>query len=203
MDPIVAQAVKRLKDGEPICFPTETVYALAADAANDKAVEAIYQLKGRRTDLPLSLMVPSYESASLYGRFSPKAKRLAARYWPGPLTLIVPQGAQRSALSPRISVGIHTIGIRVPDHPVAQQILQTFDAPIVATSVNPSGLPAACSASDIRRYYADQLYIVEGCGDDATGLASTVLDVTGDAPCLLREGVLTEADLRSVWESEL
>lgn len=203
MDPIVVQAVKQLGEGALICFPTETVYALAADATNDKAVEAIYHLKGRKAEVPLSLMVASYEQAKRYGQFNPMAIALAEKCWPGPLTLIVPKHSGFSIISSHVACGLGTVGIRVPDHAVAQSILRAFDRPMVATSVNPSGLPPAQTADAIREYYGDQLYIVEAGEEKVQGTVSTVLDTTNGIPHVVRQGTLSEASLRKIWELRL
>ena len=199
MDNTTAQAIRYLAEGSVICFPTETIYALAADASNDAAVEAIYQLKGRKKDNPLSLMVPTSDMACRYAVMSPQALRLSDAFWPGPLTLILPLRHDAPGIAPTVTHGLSTIGIRIPDHPIAQEILKGFGKPIVATSVNPSGLPPARTVLEVRHYYPKGLYIVEEAGSSATQ-ASTIIDMTGMTPRIVRQGGLAEDVLRAVWE---
>ena len=197
MTPSITQAVNLLQSGLPICFPTETVYALAADATQDIAVQSVYQLKERTTSAPLSLMLPTLESAYEYALFTRSAKILARAFWPGPLTLILPQvitpaTSSLSPLSSHINPDLKTIGIRIPKHPVALAILRAFGKPIVATSTNPSGQKEATTTQQIRDYFGDDIYIVdEGICD--TGTASTIVDMTVSPPTILRQGNLTEA----------
>ncbi|MEO0912116.1 MAG: L-threonylcarbamoyladenylate synthase, partial [Pseudomonadota bacterium] len=127
-----------LSQGGLVAFPTETVYGLGADARNDKAVAGIYAAKGRPSFNPLIIHVASLEAARLHADFTPEAEALAAAFWPGPLTLILPRSAQ-SPVSPLASGGLQTVALRVPAHPLAHQLLEAFAGPIAAPSANPSG----------------------------------------------------------------
>ncbi len=198
MDTEILQAVSLLIEGKLVCFPSETVYALAADATNDEAVKAIYQLKGRKGQAPLSLMVADVAMAKRYVAFDQKAEYLASLFWPGPLTLILPvrQGVVTNNISRYVNEGMATLGIRIPNHPTAQSILAKFGKPIVATSANPSGKPSAVSTEEISYYFANQVFVVLG-GKSDLGIASTVVDMTCAPPAILREGSISKEHIQA------
>ena len=185
----LSQAALLIKQGRLVCFPTETVYALAADAFNDVAVEHVFKLKGRQIHTPLAVMVPHLEMAQEYGKFNQKALALGQKFWPGPLTLIVEKKPHQPPLSTLINKGVDTIAIRVPDHPMAQEILQAVNHPIVATSANPSGKESAITAMQIREYFGDALPII-GQGQCTYGIASTIIDTTTTPMRVIRVGTL-------------
>jgi L-threonylcarbamoyladenylate synthase len=195
MDQIIAQAIKRLSEGKLICFPSETVYALAADATNSYAVQEVYKIKGRTQHSPLSLMVADIKTARQYVIFNAQAEKLAALFWPGPLTLVLPiHTTTQNSLSSYVNEGSKTLGIRIPNHPVAQQILQTFGKPIVATSVNPTGKPSATSVEEVHEYFKDELFTVPG-EKSSLSLASTVVDMSTASPTILRIGSISKEEI--------
>lgn len=198
MDGKISQAIKRLSEGNLICFPSETVYALAADATNSSAVQKIYQVKGRKQQTPLSLMVASIVAAKEYVVFNTQAEKLAMSFWPGPLTLVLPVREPRpSTISTLVNGGMSTLGIRIPNHPVAQDILQAFSKPIVATSVNPTGQPSATSVEEVRHYFKDDIFIVPG-EKSLLSLASTVVDMTCSPFKILREGSVSAKQIQEI-----
>jgi L-threonylcarbamoyladenylate synthase len=196
MDIEILEAIKALDEGKLVCFPSETVYALAADATNDDAVKAVYALKGRGEHTPLSLMVADIAMAKGYVIWNEKAERLATAFWPGPLTLILPmrRDSSKHIISHYVNESTSTLGIRISNHPVAQKILTTFGKPIVATSANPSGKPSAVSAEEIAHYFGDQVCIVQG-KKGHSGIASTVVDMTCNPPAILREGTISQKQI--------
>lgn len=200
MDIPYIQATNLILQGHPICFPTETVYALACDAANDLAVERIYHLKGRSAHAPLAVMAKDLQMAQEYGIFNETALALAQRFWPGPLTIIVPKRKNPPLLSPLINMGLDTIGFRIPKHPTALQLLETLNKPLVATSVNPSTKPSATTASQIRTYFGDKLYIIEE-GECTLGIESTIIDTSVEPAQIIREGSLPRAELKSLLQT--
>ena len=187
---------KSLKDGHLVAFPTETVYGLGADATNPAAVARIYSTKGRPADHPLIVHVSSADALSKWALDVPEyALRLAADFWPGPMTLIL----RRSNLAgDYVTGGQNTVGIRVPSHPVAQQLLAEFEAiggaGVAAPSANRFGKVSPTTADAVRQelsdYLSDKDAIVEG-GSSAVGIESTIIDCTGERPRVLRLGAVT------------
>ena len=131
------QAVEFLNNGDVVAFPTETVYGLGAVATEDKAVKKIFAAKGRPSDNPLIVHIGTKEEVALYAEHIPDvARKCMDAFWPGPLTLILQ--AKSNVLAPSVMAGLHTVGIRMPDHPVAQKLLQTLGKPLAAPSANRS-----------------------------------------------------------------
>src|SRR6185437_4959518 len=137
-DDSIAVAARLILAGEPVGIPTETVYGLAADATNDEAVARIYEAKGRPAFNPLIVHVPDLAAALQVGEFSEEALALAARHWPGPLTLVVPLREEANIAS-IVTAGLSSVGIRVPDHPAMQALLRATGRPLAAPSANASG----------------------------------------------------------------
>jgi L-threonylcarbamoyladenylate synthase len=193
----VASAARYLAQGGLVAFPTETVYGLGADATNGLAVAGIFSVKGRPTFNPLIIHLPTAELAWRYGVSTPLAAKLAAALWPGPLTLVLPlkPGAD---VEPLALAGLSTIAIRVPSHPVAQALLRQAGRPIAAPSANRSGRISPTSAAHVHADFGDDLDIILDGGDTDVGLESTIVDVSGPAPVLLRPGGITRAALEAV-----
>ena len=184
---IIAAAVKCLRRGGLVIFPTETVYGVAANADDPAAVERIYQIKGRADAKPFTLHVGTVEQARrLPVRWSPVAEGLAKRYWPGPLTLVVA----------RLQGG--TLGIRVPKHPVAEAFLTEAGVPVIATSANVSGEPAPTTAEEADRALGSQVDCILNAGPTTAGDASTVVDCTVTPPKVLRAGALGDQIERAI-----
>lgn len=183
----LAQAAALLHAGQLCAFPTETVYGLGADATREEAVQRIYQLKGRPSNNPLIVHVPDVASAQqLVSSWSPQAERLAQRFWPGPLSLVLPRGPKIPAI---VSAGLPTVALRVPSHPVALALLQTVQRPLAAPSANRSESVSPTTAQHVQRSLPDVPMILDG-GPCQLGIESTVVDLTTQPVRLLRPGAL-------------
>lgn len=189
----IAQAARFLTDGQLVAFATETVYGLGADARNSTAVADIYAAKGRPSFNPLIVHVSDVETAARYAVLNDTAHRLAAAFWPGPLTLVLPLRGGHG-LSPLVTAGLDTVAIRVPAHPVAQAILTTFDGPVAAPSANPSGKISPTRPEHVMDGLNGRIAAVVDAGPCEVGLESTIVDPS-DPPKLLRPGGLPEPAL--------
>jgi len=187
---MLRQAAQILKEGGLVAFPTETVYGLGANALNEQAVRSIFAAKGRPGDNPLIVHVSSIDEVKplIDGEMSEHACRLAAAYWPGPLTMIM----KKSALIPEaVSAGLSTVGIRMPAHDTARALIRLSGCPIAAPSANRSGRPSPTTAQHVFDDMDGRIPMILDGGASAVGLESTVLDVTGDVPRILRPGGVT------------
>lgn len=194
-DDAIARAVARLRAGGLVAFPTETVYGLGADAGNAAAVRAIFEAKGRPSDHPVIVHLGDAAQAGEWAQSMPAyARALAAEFWPGPLTLVLPRGAR----VPDVVTGGHpTVGLRVPAHPVALRLLCAFDGGIAAPSANRYGRISPTRADDVRAAFAGEDLVVLDGGDCAVGLESTIVDCTGAVPRVLRPGAITASQVRA------
>jgi L-threonylcarbamoyladenylate synthase len=186
----IARAAALLRAGRLVAFPTETVYGLGGDATNDHAVAAIFAAKARPRFNPLIVHVRDLARAERLAVFNSPARRAAARFWPGPMTLVLPRQAD-SGLSLLASAGLDTVAIRVPDHPVAQALLREADRPIAAPSANRSGRVSPTQGAHVAEDLGDDVELILDDGPTPVGLESTVLDVSGEFPALLRPGPVT------------
>lgn len=184
----LARAARLLHDGELVAFPTETVYGLGADATQGRAVARIFEAKGRPRVNPLIVHVADGTAARRLALFSDAAERLADTFWPGALTLVLPL-RDEAGLSPMVTAGLPTVGVRVPDHPVAQALLKTFGGPIAAPSANPSGAVSPTCAAHVLAGLGERIAAVLDGGPCPVGVESTILGVDPD-PVLLRPGGL-------------
>ncbi|MGR3572051.1 L-threonylcarbamoyladenylate synthase [Brevirhabdus sp.] len=180
-------AAELLGAGGLVAFPTETVYGLGADARNDRAVARVFEAKGRPQFNPLIVHLPDLEAARAIAHLNPLAEDLAAAFWPGALTLVVPLRPD-AGLSPLVTAGLPTVGIRVPDSPVAQSLLRRFPAPVAAPSANPSGRISPTSAAHVLEGLSGRIEAVLDGGSCAVGLESTIVLPDRDCPRLLRPG---------------
>jgi L-threonylcarbamoyladenylate synthase len=180
-------AADALTRGDLVAFPTETVYGLGGDATNDKAVARIYEAKGRPRFNPLICHVASPAQAYSLGQFTDEAKRLADAFWPGPLTIVVPRAA-RCPVSLLATSGLESLALRVPQHPIAHELLAAFGGPVAAPSANPSGALSPTTAQHVKQALAGKLAMILDGGPSQIGLESTVVAFTGGAPRLLRPG---------------
>jgi L-threonylcarbamoyladenylate synthase len=185
----IERAARRLADGGLVAFPTETVYGLGADAARQDAVARIYALKGRPADHPLIVHVTDLAHARRWGRFDARAERLAERFWPGPLTLVVPLA---DGAPPWACGGQTSVGLRCPSHPVARELLRRFVAHggsgVAAPSANRFGKVSPTTAAHVAADLgADAPLILDG-GAAEVGVESTIVDLTRTTPVLLRPG---------------
>lgn len=188
-------AARVLADGGLVAFPTETVYGLGADARNGRAVADVFAAKGRPGFNPLIVHVDSLSAAQKYGTFSDQMLQLAQAFWPGPLTLVVPL-APGHGLSPLVTAGLNSVGLRVPTHPLAQHLLAAFDGPIAAPSANPSGRISPTTADHVLAGLGDKIDAVLDGGACTVGLESTI--VGGTPPALLRHGGIAREGIEAL-----
>ena len=193
----IIKAAGLLRAGRLVAFPTETVYGLGGDAGNDAAVAAIFAAKERPRFNPLIVHVPGVTEAEALAHFDERARALARRFWPGPLTLILSR-RETSGLSLLASAGLATVALRVPAHPVAQELLRTAGRPIAAPSANRSGRVSPTTAAHVAAELGNSVALIIDAGPTPVGLESTVLDLTGAVPALLRPGGVTLEDLNGV-----
>src|SRR3954471_1214944 len=184
---VIAAAARVLADGRLVAFPTETVYGLGADATNGEAVARLYAAKGRPRFNPLISHVPDAKAAEQLACFSDDAKKLAA-FWPGPLTLVLPK-TDRCPVSDLATAGLDSIAVRVPDHPVARDLLNAFGKPVVAPSANQSGHVSPTLAAHVRADLDGRIDLIVDAGPAVVGVESTIVSCLG-APTLLRPGGL-------------
>ena len=185
----IAHAAGILGRGGLVAFPTETVYGLGADAANERAVARIFAAKGRPVDHPVIVHLGAADELERWARDVPAvAWRLAARFWPGPLTLILKRAP---GVSDALTGGQDTVGLRVPNHPVALALLQAFGGGLAAPSANRFGRISPTLAAHVLAEFGDAVDCVIDGGPCAVGLESTILDLSGTRPCVLRPGAVT------------
>jgi L-threonylcarbamoyladenylate synthase len=183
----IAQAARLIADGRLVAMPTETVYGLAADAANGEAVARIYEAKGRPAFNPLIVHVADLGQAAEIAAFGAEAKALAQAYWPGPLTLVLPlrQGAPIASL---VTAGLATIAIRAPAHPAMRDLLAATGRPLAAPSANASGRISPTRAEHVLAGLGGRIPLIVDAGATAHGLESTIVALTGGPSRLLRPG---------------
>ncbi|NLP45855.1 MAG: threonylcarbamoyl-AMP synthase [Epulopiscium sp.] len=193
---VIQQAGDILASGGIVAFPTETVYGLGANALDSKAIQKIFQAKGRPSDNPLIVHISKQEDLfPLVSEVPTVAIPLMKHFWPGPLTLIFP----KSSLIPKeITGGLSTVGIRYPIHPIARAIIQAAKVPIAAPSANLSGKPSPTKAEHVIHDLDGRVNMIVDGGNSIVGLESTVLDITGKTPMILRPGGITKDMLESV-----
>jgi L-threonylcarbamoyladenylate synthase len=189
-------AVDALRDGDLVAFPTETVYGLGADAQNPDAVRKVYDLKGRPATHPLIVHIDHPRLLERWALSVPAAAQaLADRFWPGPLTLVL---RRAPAVDLAITGGQDTVAVRVPAHPVAQQLLRAFGGGIAAPSANRYGHVSPTRADHVRDEFGDAVKVILDGGDCKIGLESTIVSCVDAVPRLLRPGFITLSQLRSV-----
>lgn len=201
-DEVLAQAADLIKDGQLVAFPTETVYGLGADATNGQAVARIFEAKGRPHFNPLISHFATAELAFAEVEADERAQKLAHHFWPGPLTMILPQ-KQSSRLADLVTAGLGTAAVRVPSHAVAQRLLQSIDVPIAAPSANASGQVSPTSPVHVMHSLGEKVILVLAAGACEVGLESTVVDLTDDKTVILRPGAITAEDMEAVLEQEI
>ena len=189
----VRRAAEILRRGGLVAFPTETVYGLGADATNPKAIQRLYEVKGRPADHPVIVHFADAQAAFAWAREVPDAARaLAARFWPGPLTLILKRSEQAKDF---VTGGQDTVGLRVPSHPVAQELLSLFGSGVAAPSANRFGLVSPTTAAHVREDLGGEVDLVLEGGPSEVGIESTIVDLSGGAAVLLRPGGISESEL--------
>jgi L-threonylcarbamoyladenylate synthase len=189
-------AASLIRSGRLVAFPTETVYGLGANALDAAAVARIFAVKGRPRESPLIVHVDSIEMArSLVTEWPDSAGRLAARYWPGPLTLVLPKQA---SIPDIVTAGLPTVGLRMPAHPLALALIREARVPIAAPSANPFTELSPTTADHVRQSLGSAVDLVIDGGPSAVGIESTVLSLTGLHPVLLRPGVIPLPEIESL-----
>jgi L-threonylcarbamoyladenylate synthase len=196
VNPEVRRAAQILRAGGLVAFPTETVYGLGADAANEKAVARLYAVKRRPTDHPVIIHFAAAQAAFDWAREVPDAARkLAQKFWPGPLTLILKRSRQARDF---VTGAQDTVGLRVPSHPVAQELLRLFDGAIAAPSANRFGLVSPTTAAHVRDDLGKDVDLVLEGGASDVGIESTIVDLSGATPVLLRPGHISKAEIEAL-----
>lgn len=194
-------AADLLQKGELVALPTETVYGIAADARNGEAVHKIFEAKGRPQDNPLIVHIFGMDMLEgIVAEVPERAKKLAAAFWPGPLTMVMPRGAEVSEVT---CAGLDTVGVRMPSHPVVQAVIQASGVAFAAPSANLSGKPSPTNAQDTLADMDGRLPLILDGGESTVGVESTVISVVGEHPMLLRPGYITKEQMEAVLGEEV
>ena len=200
-DAAIDQAADLLRQGRLVAFPTETVYGLGADASNPDAVRRIFLAKGRPVDHPLIVHIPSVASLDAWALSVPEtAQQLAAHFWPGPLALIL---KKRPEVPLEVTGGQDTVGLRIPDHPVALRLLQAFGGGVAAPSANRFCRISPTHAIHVQEELGDAVDMILDGGACQVGVESTIVDLSGSQPKLLRPGHITRDQIEAILQTEL
>ena len=201
MNPAVRRAAEILRAGGLVAFPTETVYGLGADASSESAVARLYAAKGRPADHPVIVHFADAERAFEWAREVPNAARvLAARYWPGPLTLILKRSLRAGDF---VTGGQDSVGLRVPSHPVAQALLREFGGGVAAPSANVFGKLSPTTAVHVKEDFSSQIELILDGGPSDVGIESTIVDLSSGKAVLLRPGGISGAQLAETLGSKI
>jgi L-threonylcarbamoyladenylate synthase len=196
VNPEVRRAAELLRAGGLVAFPTETVYGLGADASNPAAVARLYKVKGRPVDHPVIVHFESEERALAFAREIPEeAKRLAKKFWPGPLTLILKRSDKAKDF---VTGGQDSVGLRVPSHPVAQELLKAFGGGVAAPSANRFGHVSPTTAAHVHGDLGADVDLVLDGGPSEVGIESTIVDLSGQGAVLLRPGKISRAEIAKI-----
>lgn len=193
----IERAAAALRAGRLVAFPTETVYGLGADATNAQAVAGVFAAKGRPHFNPLIVHVPDFAAAAGLAQFNASARQLAAAFWPGALTLVLPRRPD-SQIAELTSAGLPSLAVRVPAHAIAARLMRATGLPIAAPSANRSGHVSPTTAAHVEADLGNRVAIILDGGPTPLGLESTVVDVTGASPVVLRLGGIQRAALAGV-----
>lgn len=198
---LVTRAVQTLRGGGLVAFPTETVYGLGADATNPNAVEKIYRAKGRPATNPLIVHIADKDIAKRYAKRWPiEADKLAEKFWPGPLTLVV---MKQETIAANVTAGKPTVGLRVPSHTLALEMLREFNGPVAAPSANRSNRVSPTTAEHVNAEIGPAVDVILDGGACQVGIESTVVDLTGVRPVILRPGMVTQEQIQEVVGGEV
>lgn len=198
----IQNAARTIHAGGLVAMPTETVYGLAADATNDASVARIFEAKGRPQFNPLIIHVAGADMAMRYVDVSPLAEKLMSAFWPGPLTLVLPR-RKDSGVSLLVSAGLDTLGVRVPNHPLAQALITAVDRPLAAPSANRSGTISPTRADHVAESLGDKVDMILDGGASHIGVESTIVKIDGDRVVMLRPGGIARADIERVIGAKL
>lgn len=192
----VKKGIAVLRQGGIIAYPTDTVYGLGASAFLPTAVERIFRVKERPLNMPLPLLLAGVNQLSaVTGPANPEARSLIKAFLPGALTLVLPAAGSVPDI---ITAGSKTVAVRIPAHPVPLALIKGLGDPIVGTSANPSGLPSPLTADEVRSQLGDKIDFIIDAGKCPGGKESTIVDVTGEKPVVLREGAIPLEELRKI-----
>ncbi|MEZ5163632.1 MAG: L-threonylcarbamoyladenylate synthase [Fimbriimonadaceae bacterium] len=192
----IREAARVIREGGVVVMPTETVYGLACHALNEKAVQRVYEIKGRPSDNPLIVHIADASWLPKVAReVSDLAKKLAAKYWPGPLTMVLPK---QTSVPDLTTGGLDTVAVRVPSHPVARRLIEEAGVPVAAPSANLFMALSPTSAQAVDAEISLEVPIILDGGPCEVGLESTVIDLTDNPPRILRPGGVTRADLQAM-----
>ncbi len=195
----IGEAARALRAGKLVAFPTETVYGLGGDATNDRAVAAIFAAKGRPSFNPLIVHVSNTSAAAQHAELSAKAQAIARRFWPGPLTLVLPR-RRDCRISLLATAGLDSVALRVPAHNIAQTLLMMAGVPLAAPSANPSGRLSPTEADHVLADLGDKVEFVIDGGPCPIGVESTVLSLLDDRPRILRPGAVTAEQIAEILQ---
>jgi L-threonylcarbamoyladenylate synthase len=196
-DRAINDAAALLRAGHLVAFPTETVYGLGADATNADAVLSIYETKGRPRFNPLIVHVADFAMAERLAIFSPLAEQLVAKFWPGPLSIVLPL-REGHGLADVATAGLDTVALRMPDHALATELLRVTNRPLAAPSANPSGKLSPTTAEQVRRGFAGKVPVLDG-GPCKAGVESTIITLDGDRIIQLRAGALARESIEAAF----
>ena len=188
----IEEALRVVQDGGLVAFPTDTVYGLGANIFLPRAVERVFELKGRSRRQAMPVLVRSLEQAAGLASLPPQAVALADRFWPGGLTLVL---VALEAAPELVTAGSGKIAVRLPHHPIPLALIEGLGAPITGTSANPSGHPPARTAAEVKGQMGERVDLVLEGGPPPGGRESTVVDLTGKAPLVLREGAIPQEEI--------
>lgn len=197
----ITQAAMIIQEGGLVAFPTETVYGLGANALDADAVKRVYEAKGRPSDNPMIVHIGRLgQLDQLISRRPKWMDTLAEKFWPGPLTMVLP----KSQIVPKTTTGgLYSVAVRFPRHPVAKKLLIAANCPIAAPSANLSGRPSPTTAAHVKEDLLGKIDAVVQAGDCEVGIESTVVDLTGEKPVILRPGAITKSDLERALDTEV
>ncbi len=185
---IIAKAVKFLKEGKVVAYPTETIYGMAADVTNEKAIKRLYDLKRRDYSLPVAILVDSTKMLKKYVKNMPEqAPNLIKAFWPGPLTILFPAGKR---ITKSLTTNTGKIGIRISSHPIATALVRKLKRPITTTSANLSGYPPSLSTKHVEKYFKDRIDCILNGGECPPSRGSTVVDIEDETMAIIRDGAI-------------
>jgi L-threonylcarbamoyladenylate synthase len=198
---LIESAVEVLRISGLVAYPTDTLYGLGADALNEAAVERVFEAKGRPQGMPLPLLIGEQEQLSMLTETVPEiAWKLAEAFWPGGLTLVIPVGPGVPAL---VTARGWKVAVRLPDHPIPRELARQLGRPITGTSANRSGGPEPTTAEEVRKQLGNAVDMILEGGPNPTGRSSTVVDITGEHPRVLRQGAVSIEALQCVYDGPI
>ncbi len=191
----VEEAVGLLRQGELVCYPTDTVYGIGAAAGNDEAVRRVFAAKGRSLDKAMPLLIADVHDAPRFAEVTPIARALMDRFWPGALTIVMRKAERYRSLA---LGGQSTVALRVPAHPLTQEIIRLLGEPLTGTSANLASASPPVSAAEAEAAVGDMVSLIVDGGASARGRESTVVDITHATPRIVRQGAVARAEIEDV-----